>query len=451
MKKGDKIGNLGFVLHDAVKRTHILTTLKFLEKSQKWSEEQMYEYRLSKLRTMLAHSYNHVPYYTELFNSHGISPDDIRSLNDINKIPILTKEIARENQQRLISGNASSRFIKKGKTGGTTGIPVTVLKDTNDRSFTWASYYRWYNWMGLTKEDRVLTFWGSRTVLKPSLKYLITDKLSNILENNRLMNSFTMSDENINDFYLRVKKTDPVLIKGYLSALILLAKHMQANALPPNKRLKAVSSTSETLLPVYRDLLESAFRVPVFDQYGCGEVSAISYECAQHNGLHINEEHVIVEAVNNENENIIDEKGRLIVTSLDNFVMPFIRFENGDMATLFSRKCSCGINSQMMSSIDGRTIETITLKNGGKVHGVFFTDLLYEIGITTDIISRFQIFQYKSGAIDFILETKNEIPDSTIKNLESKTLRFFDSVKVKVVPFIIPEENGKFKYIKNEI
>ena len=404
-----------------------------------------------KLQQLVKHSYINVPYYTELFDTYGIPPDVIKTLDDIKKIPILTKESARANQKKLVSKSINLKYITKGKTGGTTGVPLLLYKDTKDRSFAWASYYRWYNWIGIDKEDKVLTLWGARTVLKSSFKDRLAGNLIDWIQNNNTLNTFNINDNNLPEVYTKILKYNPILIKGYLSTLILIAKYMQKHNLPPNKNLKALSSTTESLLPIYRDLLQDVFSVNVYDQYGCGEVSAISYECAKHQGLHINEEHVFIESIDANDSVVFETKGRLIVTSLDNYVMPFIRYENGDMATLHTHKCSCGVNSSLMSSIDGRTVDTITLKNGTRVHGVFFTDLLYEIGITTDLISRFQIFQYKSGAIDFILETKNNLSEGLLNKLESETLKFVNSVKIILVSYIPNEDNGKFKYIKNEI
>lgn len=441
---------IGFPMQDFVKKTRILPTLKLLQESHYWNEEQMYNYRLLKLQQLVQYSYKHVPYYTELFDVHGISPDVIKTLDDIKKIPILTKELARVNQKKLVADNINFKYIKKGKTGGTTGVPLLVYSDTNDRSFTWASYYRWYNWIGIEKEDRVLSLWGTKTVVKSSIKAKIVKNAIDWIQNKKTINSFNINEDTIPEIYTQIIEYNPVLIKGYLSAIILIAKYMQKKNLPSNKGLKALSSTTETLLPMYRNLLQDVFAVPIFDQYGCGEVSAISYECTKHQGLHINEEHVYIESLNENDSEILNKKGRLIVTSLDNYVMPFIRYENGDMATLHTEKCSCGLNSQLMSTIDGRTIDTVTLKNGSKVHGVFFTDLLYEVGITTDNISRFQIFQYKTGAIDFKLETKNNLSENLFHKLESETLRFVNSVNIIFVDHIPNEDNGKFKYIKNE-
>ena len=440
----------GFPIQDFVKKTRIIPTLKLLKESQYWDEEKMHNYRLMKLQQLVHYSYSNVPYYTELFDSHGISPDVIKTLEDIKKIPVLTKELARVNQKKLVAVNANFKHIKKGKTGGTTGVPLLVYSDTNNRSFAWASYYRWYNWIGIAKEDKVLSLWGAKMVLKSSFKGKIVKNVTDWIQNKKTINTFNINKVALPVIYKQIIDYNPVLIKGYLSALILIAKYMQKNNLPPNNNLKALSSTTETLLPLYRNLLQDVFSVPIFDQYGCGEVSAISYECSKHRGLHINEEHVYIESLDENNSEIFNKKGRLIVTSLDNYIMPFIRYENGDMATLNTQKCTCGLNSQLMSSIDGRSTDTITLKNGSIVHGVFFTDLLYEIGITTDQISRFQIFQYKTGAIDFKLETKNNLSGDLIHKLESEVLRFVDTANIILIDYIPNEESGKFKYIKNE-
>lgn len=443
--------HIGFPVQDYAKKTEIIPTLKLLKNSEIWDERQMHDYRLVKLKKMVHHAYEQVPYYTELFDKIGIKPKDIQTFDDLRKIPILTKEIARANQDKLVANKVIYAPINKGKTGGTTGVPLVVYSDTNNRSHTWASYYRWYNWIGINKEDAIVSLWGSKTILKPSFKKKYLGLMVDWIQNNRTINTYSINEETLPDLYDQIQKYNPVLIKGYLSAIILLGKYMQENKLPPNKGLSALSSTTETLLPMYRDFVQKVFKVPIYDQYGCGEVSAISYECQNHKGLHINEEHVHVESLNENNKAVLDETGRLVVTSLDNYAMPFIRYENGDMATLLTEKCTCGLNSALMKNIEGRTVDTITLKNGAKAHGVFFTSLLYEVGITTDIISRFQITQCASGAINFCIESKDVIDENLLQKLKTETLRFITDVHIIITSHIPNEPNGKFKYIKHGI
>lgn len=444
--------HLGFPIQDYSRKTKVVPTLKLLKKSEQWDKEEMYNYRLLKLKKLVAYAYKYVPYYTELFNEINITPEDIKTLEDIKKIPILTKEIARINQKKLVSINIDNyKKIKKIKKGRVTESLLNLYSDPNNRSFTLASYYRWYNWIGLKKEDKVVSLSGAKTVTKMSLKTKATVKTIDWIQNNKTINSFNINEDTLPEIYRQIIKYNPALIKGDLSSILLIAKYIQKNNLAINKGLKAISSTSETLLVSDKNLVEAVFNVPIYNQYGSGEVSAIAYECNKHKGMHVNEEHVYVESLDENNNEVVNEKGRLIATSLDNYVMPFIRYENGDKTTMLNEKCTCGLSSSLIGAIDATSADTITLKNGGKVPSMFFTNLLSEVGITTDNINRFQIYQYESGAIDFKFEVDRNIPYYLAKRFKSEIREFFNEVNVSFVDFIPNEHNGMFKYLKSEI
>jgi len=441
---------LGYPIQDLVKGTNIINELSFLRKSQYWDEDRIYEYQLKKLRGLISYSKKNVPYYDDLFKKIKITKNDIKTLNDINKIPILTKEIMRKNGNKLLSRNYKKYKLKKGKTGGTTGVPVLVYKDTANRSFTWASYYRWYDWMGIHYSDKILTFWGANTVLSESLISKLYSNLHQSFQNEIFINSFKMNESDMEQIANIIFKNKPVCIKGYLSAIIKFAEFVDRKKYSFTF-IRAISTTTETLLPHNRKYIESIFNAPVFDQYGCGEVSSISFECAQHNGLHINQEHVICEVLDNNDQPIINSTGRVVATDLDNYVMPFIRFETGDMATLSNEKCSCGIKHPLMKSIEGRSIDTIVLKDGNHVHGVFFTDILYELNILADQIQRFQIYQEIPGSIEFRIERIKGLEVSTLIKIKNVFLNFLNEVKVIEMDELPLSKSGKFSYIVNNI
>lgn len=442
--------HIGYPIQDIVKGTNIIDELSFLRKSQSWDENRIYEYQVKKLKDLISYSKANVPYYEDLFQKIKLTPFDIKTLEDINKIPILTKEILRNNGNQLLSRQFKKFKIKKGFTGGTTGVPVVVYKDTKNRSFTWASYYRWYDWMGIDYSDKVLTFWGASSVLSYSLIDNIYSNIYQSLQNEICFSSFKMSEFDMEKIANVIFKKKPVLIKGYLSAIMKFAEFVDKKKYSFNS-IKAISTTTETLLPHNRKYIENIFKAPVYDQYGCGEVSAISYECAAHNGLHINQEHVICEVLNNDNQPIINSSGKVVATDLDNYIMPFIRFETGDLATLSSEKCTCGINQPLMNSIDGRSIETIVLKDGNHVHGVFFTDILYELNIFSEKFQRFQIYQDSPGKIEFRIESRDKI-DISIKNkLNLSLLKFLNEVIIIEMDELPKTKSGKFAYIINNI
>jgi phenylacetate-CoA ligase len=442
--------SIGYPLQDYIKKTNISDTLNLLRESQYWDEEKICDYQLSKLQSLITHAYRNVPYYSDLFDSIKLKPSDIQSLDDIQKIPLLTKDIIIKENSKLLATDFNMRHVKKGKTGGTTGAPIVVYKDVANRSFTWASYFRWYEWMGVNYYDKVATLWGAATVTSKSLKRQIRDKTLQLLQNELRIDSFTMSDQNMMRVYEILTDNKPVLIKGYLSALLNYATFLKTNnlhAISP----KALSSTTETLMPHHRKYIESIFKAPIYDQYGCGELSAISYECSAHSGLHINMEHIICEILDENERSVIDKKGRVVGTDLDNYVMPFIRYENGDISSIASTKCSCGINQPLMNSIDGRTVDTVELKSGENVHGVFFTDIFFELGILTNKIQKFQIYQNQPGKIELRVQCAEPMEKKKKQILLQSIQKYFYEVNYSEHKMLSNEENGKFKYIINKI
>jgi len=442
--------NIGFPVQDTVTGTSILETLAFLKKSQFWDETKIREYQLKKLKSLIDYSSKNVPYYEELFGRIKLKSSDINNVDDVSKIPILTKDTLQQENASLISRTFGWKYIKKSKTGGTTGAPTLVYKDVNDRSFTWASYYRWFEWMGLEYFDPVTTFWGARGVLSVSLKSKIKDNLTQYLQNNIVLNSFNINENTASIYYDRISRQNPYLIKGYLSSLLDFAKFVERNNWEFDK-LKAISTTTETLLPNNREYLESIFKVPVYDQYGCGEISGIAYECAKHQGLHINHEHVICEILDDENKQLINQSGRLITTDLNNYIMPLIRYENGDIATITDEKCTCGVKQPLMKSIEGRSTDTITLINGNRVHGVFFTDIFYEIGILSSVVQKFQVVQFLPGEIDLRIQCSMSFDDELRKKLISNLMQYFSKVNFSEHETLNSEPNGKFRYIINAV
>jgi phenylacetate-CoA ligase len=441
----------GLYMQDLYSGTQIVRTLKFLRKSQFWDEEKLIDYQFNKFHKLVEYAYTHVPYYEELFKKISLKPSDIKSISDIEKIPVLTKELFRQNNDKLISKKHNLLRIKKGKTGGTTGAPVYVYKDTFNRSFTWASYYRWYDWMDIKIGDPVATLWGSRTVLSPGYKRQIIDSVNGFLSNSIRINSFGLDRNGFNDAYKRLINFEPQLLKGYLSALLDLASYIDTNDLDIIKP-KAISSTTETLLPNHRIFLQRVFDAPIFDQYGCGEVSAISYECEKHEGLHVTLEHVICEILDDNDKNIVNHRGRVVATDLDNYVMPIIRYETGDVSSITSSKCSCGRVHPIMQGIDGRTTDTLQLKTGARVHGVFITDILAELNLFTDKIEKFQIVQSIDGQITFIYKPgKYPLNQSELNKLQSNLEKYFNEVRLDNKKEFTYSKSGKFRYLISDL
>jgi len=439
---------ISYPLQDLVNGTAILRTTELLNRTQYWSPEEQESYQFEKLLRLLHHAVHHVPYYRELFRQHSLSVSAIKGPDDLQKIPVLTRETARENNQALVAENMHRMRVIRGVTGGTTGPPLKLLRDSPDRSFTWAAFFRWYGWMGFGYGDRMVQLWGTPTVLHVPLSYRVRAAIKDFYYNRHIINSFHLNERTIPGVLDTIERTRPVFIRGYLSALIQLAEYILKHEIRLTHIPQAVSSTTETLLPPYKTLIEKAFQSRLYDQYGCGECNSIAFDAGDRNGLYIAVEHCLLEILDERNRTLAEGPGRFVVTNLDNFAMPFIRYENGDSGRFSPCDEKSKIRLPAVKEILGRTADTVTLKDGSRVHGVFFTDILNELFTEhPSSIHRFQAVQSRPGSIEFRIEKDTPPDPSYLEAIEQALHQFFDEVHVVTMPALPGDASGKFRYI----
>lgn len=452
MIRGFIAKNLSYRLQDLVNRTSILETQQFLNQSQYWESDRIISYQFEKFQKLLHHTVRNIPFYKELFREAKLGLEDIRNPEDVSKIPIITKETVRREREKMILPGLDTRTVVPVVTGGTTGPPLKILRDRQDSSYTWGAFYRWYNWMGIEPGDRITKIWGTPTVLNKSLIQTAKAGLKNFYYNRQFINSFNLNQETLPGVFDRINKFRPLLIRGYLSAMIQLAEYMEQEQLPGIHSPRAMSSTTETLLPSYKALIERSFNTTLYDQYGCGECNSMAFDNGDGNGLYVAMEHCLVEILNGRNEDAGSDEGRIIMTNLDNFAMPFIRYENGDIACRGEKTNQTDINLDVLKRVSGRMADTIVLKDGSRVHGVFFTDILNDLFTHhPEFIHRFQVFQDKPGAIEFRIETKSPL-QADYKTIINDALHdFFSEVTITTHPQLEKDKTGKFRYIVSKI
>lgn len=439
---------IAYPLQDFYNKTSILQTHKWLMETQLWSESQLLNYQFIKFRRLIEHAARNVPYYSDLFSKIKLKPSDINSFEDLHKIPVLTKETARKRNVDLIARNISKKHIHKGVTGGTTGPPLKLLRDPGDLTFTWGTFFRWYNWMGIDIGDRVTKIWGTRTVLSMPLRKKAANGFKNWYYNRSIVNSFNLNHNSIPNVIGALNRFQPKLIRGYLSAFIQISEYMRDNGLLFDFRPLAISSTTETLMEPFRQLVQQHFGAKLYDQYGCGECNSIAFEAGDGLGLYIAAEHVKLEILNNAGIPDEENEGNIIITNLDNYAMPFIRYENGDSGQFAKEITGRLFNFPILKNVSGRTADTIILANGSKVHGVFFTDILNELSFNNpDFMHRFQVYQHIPGDIEFRIEAKRKLSDRYLISLEKALYKFFNKVTITVMEELPRDNSGKFRYI----
>ncbi|HPC11870.1 MAG TPA: phenylacetate--CoA ligase family protein [candidate division Zixibacteria bacterium] len=360
-----------FRLKDLRDRTGVYRLAARLRREQFLPRPDLDDLRRRRLLDLLAHARLHSPYYRDLLA--GLEPDleRIAPHEILSRIPLLTREIVQEEGSRLLCPGIPGSYPDS--SGGSTGRPVNFHHDLTYLNWGRAPELFFLSWMGVRPGDRTAVFWGADRDLKEESLYT---RLMLRLNRVRQLNSFAMSEAQIDAFLKQLNAFRPRYIYGYASSLYHVATFI-ARGRPLGFRPLAIRSSAEMLYPVQRAAIEQAFDAPVHNFYGSREVNNIAAECAAHDGLHIFASARMVE--------IVDDRGRLLppgevghiaVTDLTNRAFPFIRYLNGDLAALKSGLCPCGRTYPRLEKIAGRSSDIITVE-GRHIHGEYFTHLFY--------------------------------------------------------------------------
>ncbi len=378
------IWNFFYRIVDIARRTDAAKTLTSLLDTQWLTAEQLQELQLRRFKKLLIHADTHVEYYRDLFKAVGFVPQDFTNFEQLDVIPILTKDLIRDNFELLKADNFSKWQPRPTQTGGSTGKPLMTYKDRRSHSYLTANNLRaWYS-SGYRIGDKLMTLaHGSLLPKRGSLK----NQIYFMLQNSVLMKCYHMDDETIRSTLDIINKSSAQYIFGYSSAISLLAAYANKNKIPVKKGLKSIFTTSDMLYPHQRKLVQEVFQVEVTDIYGCPEGGLISFECGEHNGYHLNVESAYVE-ISAQNK---DGLGKIISTPLFSYAFPMIRYDTGDVGVITTEKCSCGRELPRISELGGRVRDFIILRDGRHIHGAFFNhlDILYE----SNWINEYQVVQ----------------------------------------------------------
>lgn len=296
-----------------------------LDLSEHWSREQMENYRNDKLRKLIAHAYENVPYYKRVMDENKISPRDIRCAEDLVKLPPLTRDIIRTYSGELMAKNISKMTITWSKTGGTTGEPIRICKDRACTAWGSMCYERGLRWGGLdVDKSRVRLFGGSLGIDKTRF----TARLTHVMRRDLFLPAFELQADTAISYFDKIRHSKSRFLLGYSSAIYRLA--MFAKEMNQKIEFSAVFPTAELMLPEWEKIICKVFKCAVLPYYGCGEVNSLGYHILGTNAYLIPEEHALIEVLQNDRSTTLFGEGRFLITDLDNYAMPIIRYANGD-------------------------------------------------------------------------------------------------------------------------
>lgn len=422
--------------------------LQNLEKTQWWKPEQLEELQNKKLRSLVNHAYNTVPYYHSAFRKLGLKPDDIKSIKDLPKLPIITKEDIRNNLLDMLSRDCEMKRISE-CTGGSTGEPLRFYVDQHKQASSWAASNRAYGWGGYWPGDKYVSLWGSSFDIRRSQR--ISQRIGSALYMTKTLDAFEMTDESMKEFVKIIRRFQPKMIRAYASAIFLFARYLQHEGILDIKP-RVICTTAEKLFDHQREVIEGQFNCKVFDGYGSRETSVMAHECQEHTGYHIAVENGVMEFVRDNEHASAGELGEILVTDFNNYIMPFIRYEVGDAGIPSNDKCNCGRGLPLMKEIQGRVIDFITTPDGKRIHGLFFSPT-EPFFWKTHWIKQFQVIQENREKLVIkivpLLKPKREDVDelmNVIKNYMGEM-----DIEIELVEDIPTTKSGKRRVIISKV
>lgn len=433
---------IGLSLTDTLKGIKVKEYYDLYVESINWSKDKINAYQVKKIKEVLKYSYKKSPFYKKRIDDSGLDIDNFKYTDQLINIPPLTRSDLQNNLDDIISKDYNLKECSKGSSSGSTGHPVIYYHDKTGTAANKASVLFSKFLGGYIPGDKWLNVWGNPTAVNIEWKKP-GSRLKKYFLNEFRFPAYTLNEKNqLNKLYDLFKQKNPSFVYGYTNAVFLFAKYLEER----NERLtyiNGVFTTAENLHDYQREKIRD-FIGPVYDHYGCSEINGIAAQTKFDNYYAILDTHVYLE-FGDKVDNKSDSR-KIIVTDLYNKVLPFIRYENGDLAVPYDgNNSSPDLNFSRFISVDGRVSDIITLPGGGNlvVPSFFGSRMLKNI----DGVKQYQV-QKKKDKILINLVTDDNFKPEYKKIILSTLDEYIPSEIMYELVFnekIIYSGNGKFK------
>lgn len=454
-------------------RKDILGRYRKLIATERYSQDTVRELQFQKLSAVLRHAYAQCPFYTRLFKEVGLVPEDIKSLEDLRRIPPLDRKSLIEHRLELVDvrhRNSALAADRSGRTPGlpisfarfrrhrlvrntstgSTGTPTIFYEDGSATALSWVHEQRLKSWFGLAPGVKEARFKGIST------QYAAKSMLRSVRErlwNQLMLPGFFLSNTEYQFILQKIRKFRPRILWGPTPALAGLARHIQNTKQDISQcRPDLVISWAAPLYDHEKQLLSEVFGSPVSNIYGAREVGHVAMTC-QDGSFHVNQENYLVEIEGDGFRQQGAGPGQILITPLNESPMPFIRYRIGDLAEMGGSDCPCGRSLITLKKILGRTGDVFKMEDGRMVEPNFWC-LAFMTGRPSRNVERFQVVYRRSDSILFrivprlgySLETEADLRRFLETNFPSNIQFEFEYVAE-----IKPQPSGKFPFIVNEI
>jgi len=420
---------------------HILFWFYQLRRNLYLAPEQLLDLQRQRLAAIVRHAYEHVPYYRHLFDQVGLSPRDIRSLEDLRVLPVTTKAALREHPQqaRVTPHRDGGNYISV-TTSGSTGMPFQIQFSRQEGRLKYLKFLRALMETGYRLTDRLAMVDRRRD----------EEQGQWWLQGLGILREYHVCVFDDLDVQLaRLRQIRPQYIHGYPHALKCLAQALTEEGIT-EVRPRVVSTLAEVLDEGTREIIRQGFDAPVLDLYSAREFGNIAWECPTGAGYHINSDLILVEFLVDGRPAQPGERAELVCTSLFGYTMPFIRYKLGDVAAPLAGTCPCGRGLPLMGPVEGRLVDLIVLPSGRKVSPYHFSETIKDI----PGIKQFQVTQEALTRILVRIVPDTDFSPMTLAEVEACCRRAAvqeAQITVVVAESLPLEPSGKFRLVKSEV
>ena len=409
------------------------------EKFQWLPPEQIAVYRQQQLSKTVRFARQNSPFYRQ----HYAAIEDVsgRDCSEyFTDLPALSKQQLIGNAEQIVT--SKKKWASPKTTGGSTGEPVKLYKNPQALARERAATWRAYGWAGVKVGDKQARFWGVPHSGQDKMKAKLTD----IAANRMRVSAFNLTESSLADYDRQIRRYRPDYLYGYVSVIEAYARFIEENRKPPVASLKAVITTSEVLTEKSRTSIADAFRVKVFNEYGCGEVGSIAHEC-EYGNMHIMADNVHVEIDG-------EGSGEIIVTDFHNLAMPLIRYKLGDYGELVDDTCECGRSLPILKGIHGRAYDVIHTSSGRRLHPEAIMYIFEGIQSKYKAFKQFQVIQEKIDSFTANVVPTDKWSDSVAQMIQAVVKeKICDDITVEchIVDTIAREASGKMRVVKSRL
>lgn len=410
---------------------------KELQSTQFLSAEKIKELQFEKIKRLLTFCCDKNKLYSQRFAQAGFEPESLKSLDDFGRLPILTKDDIRSAGDALFSDGFARGNAVHNRTGGSTGVPLHTYMDYPAVSFKKAATLRHNGWAHLEPGDRLAAVWGDTDKpqpLKTRLRNRLTDRAV-------YLDTLKFDEPHLARFVREIRKLRPPVLMGHAHSIFRFAEYVRLAGVT-DISFKGIITTAMVLSDVERQTIEAVFQSPIFNRYGCEELSIIASECDAHDGLHVCAEGLLVEVV----DESAQQPGKLIITDLVNYAMPMVRYEIGDYAVTQPGNCVCGRGLPRLKAVVGRTADFLYTPEKRPVFGISILDTFV---IHIPGLKQVQIVQDRFDHLDFFVVRDINFSEATIGLIHKNIAEIFGRQMMADIHFveqIAQTERGKYRF-----